>query len=66
MSAYLCADAHISALAAYAVHHKLWEPDLRALNEERFSSKTDAEILGERMHAANVESLRELYYGNAT
>lgn len=59
MSAYMCDDAHISALAAYAVGQGVWKPsaeDFRA-----FPNATDAEILARKLHKANALSLTARY-----
>lgn len=65
MSAYICDNCHLTALAAYAVHHLQWRPlfdremgQARAINE-----------LGAILLAENVKSVTSRYGesdGNAT
>jgi hypothetical protein len=55
MSAFLCSSEHISALAAYAVRHRLWKNPLPD------PLVGDAEVLGRALHRENLRSLRALY-----
>lgn len=55
MSAYICDDCHISALAAYAVRERLWK------NQRPGWERTDAEALAELLHAENVKSVNARY-----
>lgn len=55
MSAFICDDRHISALACYAVENGLLE------GQTPNSDKTDQEIVASLLHAANVESVNARY-----
>lgn len=53
MSAYLCDDCHLTALACYAVKHRCLAPNVP-------SGATEQDIL-ELLHSANVKSLAARY-----
>lgn len=65
MSAFLCTNTHITALAVFATNptkfrqYPLWKPDLTAL--ERYPNKRDSEILGELLLKENLKSINYRY-----
>lgn len=58
VSANLCDGTHLSALAGYALRHKIWAPDSRQVEA---NDCPWAAILGEILHAANVVSVQVVY-----
>lgn len=57
MSAFMCSDHHIAVLAAYAVKFCHWRPSIMAPGETR----SNAELLGEKLFQENVLSLQARY-----
>lgn len=60
MSAYLCTDAHISALAGYAVKHNL----PRYVKNLDLADPSSAAELARRLHAVNLASVNFRYREN--
>lgn len=64
MSCFICDDAHITALAAYAVRHGIADTTrLAALARIHGESLTDVEALAAEMFNENVASFRARYQG---
>lgn len=64
MSCFICDDAHITALAAYAVHHRIADvlrvpAVIRCANARR----ADAEVLALALRGENVASFNARYEG---
>lgn len=57
MSAFLCDNCHITAIAQYAVQHRVYQVPTNV----SIRKKTAVEILGQQMLDANLVSLRARY-----